>query len=113
MRNLILVLVVLSFSLTPAVADDDHHHEALTPDQLGSVHFETSCAASVQKPFERGVGLLHSFWYEEAQKEFAHISQDDPQCAMAHWGEAMALWHQLWDSPSATTLKHGKAEVKK
>ena len=23
-----------------------------------------------QKPFERGVALLHSFWYEEAEKEF-------------------------------------------
>ena len=70
MRNLILVLFVLSFSVSSAVADDDHHHEALTPDQLGSVHFKTSCVASVQKPFERGVALLHSFWYEEAEKEF-------------------------------------------
>jgi tetratricopeptide (TPR) repeat protein len=113
MRNFILALTILSFSAWPALADEGHHHEELMPDQLGSVHFETSCAASVQKSFERGIALLHSFWYEEAQKEFNQIAQDDPQCAMAHWGEAMSLWHQLWDRPNAATVKRGKAEVKK
>ena len=113
MRNLILALAILSFSAWPLLADEGQHHEALTPDQLGSVHFEISCAASVQKPFERGVALLHSFWYEEAEKEFTQIVTDDPKCAMAHWGVAMSLWHQLWNRPDAATLKRGNEEVKK
>src|ERR1041385_6853967 len=113
MKNLILILAVLIVSTCPALADEDHHHENLTPDQLGSVHFQTSCAASVQKPFERGVALLHSFWYEEAEKEFTQIAKNDPQCAMAHWGVAMSLWHQLWNKPDAATIKRGKEEVKK
>ena len=80
---------------------DHHHHEALTETQLGTVHFPISCAASVQKPFARGVALLHSFWYEEAEKEFLDIAKDDPKCAMAHWGIAMSIWHQLWNEPDA------------
>src|SRR5215471_8698492 len=96
-RNLFVLALLLSF-VVPAIADDEgHHHEDLTPDQLGTVHFPVSCAETVQKPFERGVALLHSFWYEEAQKEFEYISHQDSQCAMAYWGIAMSRWHQLWD----------------
>jgi len=94
-------------------ADEGHHHEDLTEQQLGTVHFPVSCAAAVQKPFERGVALLHSFWYEEAEKEFTEIAKDDPKCAMAQWGIAMSQWHQLWNHPDAATTKNGKGELKK
>src|ERR1700720_606905 len=95
------------------LADGGQHHEDLRPEQLGTVHFPVSCAAAVQKPFERGVALLHSFWYEEAEKEFTQIAKDDPSCAMAHWGVAMSIWHQLWNHPNAATVKRGMAELKK
>jgi hypothetical protein len=109
--------LLLAFSLLIAVntfADDqDHHHEDLTAGQLGTVHFPTSCTESVQKSFERGVALLHSFWYEEAQKQFEQVAQEDPHCAMAHWGISMSIWHQLWNHPDAKTIKKGNAEVQK
>lgn len=104
---------ILNTSLN-ALADDEkdhHHHEDLNETQLGTVHFPISCAASVQKPFERGVALLHSFWYEEAEKEFVDIVKDDPHCAMAHWGVAMSLWHQLWNEPDAQVIARGLGEV--
>ena len=108
-----MVLASLFFSL-PLLADDEgHHHEELTSGQLGTVHVPVSCVDTVQKPFERGVALLHSFWYEEAQKEFTQIAIDDPHCAMAHWGIAMSYWHQLWNHPDKKTIKRGKAEVRK
>jgi tetratricopeptide (TPR) repeat protein len=110
---LLLISLVLAFALS-AVADDDkepHHHEDLTEAQLGTVHFPTSCSPSVQKSFERGVALLHSFWYEEAEKEFLAISRNDPQCAMAHWGVAMSLWHQLWNEPDAKVLARGLSQA--
>jgi hypothetical protein len=97
-----------------AVADDDqnhHHHENLTAAQLGTVNFPVSCAPDVQKPFERGVALLHSFWYEEAEKEFTQITVDDPHCVMAHWGVAMSLWHQLWNNPDEKAIQRGVDEV--
>ncbi|MFZ1052255.1 MAG: hypothetical protein ACLPH5_08790 [Candidatus Sulfotelmatobacter sp.] len=97
-----------------ALADDEqtqHHHEDLTTTQLGTVTFPVSCAPDVQKPFERGVALLHSFWYEEAEKEFQQIAIDDPHCVMAHWGVAMSLWHQLWNNPDAKVIQRGLDEV--
>jgi hypothetical protein len=110
-----LLLFSCLFSLSSFADDDkDHpHHEDLTTAQLGTVHFPVSCATSVQKPFERGVALLHSFWYEEAEKEFLQIVKDDPTCAMAHWGVAMSIWHQLWNEPDEKVIKRGLAESEK
>jgi len=113
MKRAGLVFAVVSLFGVLALADEGHHHEDLTAEQLGTVHFPVSSTAFSQKAFERGVALLHSFWYEEAEKEFVQISKDDPACAMAHWGVAMSLWHQLWDSPNAATIKRGMAELKK
>src|SRR5947209_8485130 len=107
-----LLACVLWFAL-PTLADEGQHHEDLTPEQLGTVHFPVSCAEAVHRPFERGVALLHSFWYEEAEKEFGRIAKDDPACAMAHWGVAMSIWHQLWNHPDSATIKRGQAEIKK
>jgi tetratricopeptide (TPR) repeat protein len=107
-------LIIFTTLDSVAFADDDHsqhHHEDLTTAQLGTVAFPISCSPEVQKPFERGIALLHSFWYEEAEKEFQHISIDDPHCAMAHWGIGMSLWHQLWNHPDAKILQHGVDEV--
>jgi hypothetical protein len=115
--GLILPLIctfVFSALTGVALADDQHghdHHEALTASQLGTVHFPVSCAPFVQKPFERGVALLHSFWYEEATKQFEQIANDDPECAMAYWGIAMSLWHQLWNQPDASVIDHGMEEI--
>src|SRR5689334_14849244 len=112
MKRAALLIAVASLFGVLALADEGHHHENLTDEQLGTVHFPISCAASAQKPFERGIALLHSFWYEEAEKEFTQIAKDDPSCAMARWGVAMSLWHQLWDHPNAATIKPGLAELK-
>jgi len=114
-----LLLLALLFAFPgfdeDGFADDGqehNHHEDLNEAQLGTVHFPVSGAASVQKPFARGVALLHSFWYDEAEKEFLEIAKDDPHCAMAHWGVAMSLWHQLWNEPDAKVIKRGLGEVK-
>jgi len=115
MRKLIWLLsLALAVSCT-AFSDDDesHHHEALTQQQLGTVHFPVSCTPEAQKTFEKGVALLHSFWYEEAEKTFLEVEKQDPRCAMAHWGVAMSLWHQLWDEPNAATIQRASADLKK
>src|SRR5205814_5612778 len=106
----LLVLFVCSspFSLAD---DEGHRHEDMTEAQVGTVQFPSSCA-SVQKPIERGVAMLHSFWYEEAEKQFQQIEKDDPQCAIAHWAVAMSIWHQLWNRPDRPTLERGGPELK-
>lgn len=50
--------------------------------------------------------MLSSFSYKNARLEFQQISQRDPSCAMAYWGEAMSLYRQLWDRPKAEELAH-------
>jgi tetratricopeptide (TPR) repeat protein len=113
------LLLALALSVPCYLAADDeahdhagHHHEDLTEAQLGTVHFPSSCSAGMQKPVERGVAMLHSFWYEEAEKEFEQIEKDDPQCAIAHWGLAMSLWHQLWNRPELAILQRGGEQLK-
>ncbi|MGO9307270.1 MAG: hypothetical protein ACLPPV_11535 [Candidatus Korobacteraceae bacterium] len=109
-----LLLSVCVACAVPASAQDDehaHHHEAT--EQLGKVSFPISCAPGSQKAFERGIALLHSFGYEEAEQQFVELAQNDPTCAMAHWGIAMSLYHQIWERPQDSTLKRGQQEIEK
>ncbi len=50
-----------------------HHHDA--GEQLGTVSFPISCAPASQKSFERGVALMHSFEYEQAEAQFTEIAK--------------------------------------
>ena len=81
--------------------------QAAQGERLGRVDFPISCTPDAQKTFNAGVALLHSFQYEEAEQTFSQVAQQDPTCAMAYWGKAMSLYHQLWDWPSDDTLKEG------
>ena len=59
---------------------------------LGKVSFATSCDPKVQPEFERGVAMLHSFWYSAAERALSRTSsRRDPQCAIAAWGYASIL----------------------
>lgn len=48
----------------------------------------TSKNPEVQKWFNQGNVLLHSFWFEEAERSFRWCLKLDPDCAMAYWGLA-------------------------
>jgi tetratricopeptide (TPR) repeat protein len=80
-------------------------------EQIGKVNFPTSCAPQAQPAILKGVALLHSFQYQEADQVFTEASQKDSRCAMAYWGKAMSLDHQLWEFPSATNLAEGWKDV--
>jgi tetratricopeptide (TPR) repeat protein len=58
-------------------------------EKLGKVIFPTSCDPNVQAEFDRGVAMLHSYWFLIARRKFEAILQQDPTCAMAYWGVAM------------------------
>jgi len=96
-----------------SVAGAVQQPQSSTTEKLGTVDFPISCAASQQAPFNRGVALLHDFWYDKAEQQFQAIATADPTCAMAYWGEAMSLWHQIWDRPGDGTLERGLAMVQK
>jgi tetratricopeptide (TPR) repeat protein len=112
-------LLTLLASSTIVTAQSHHDHGGADGDsealvgKFGSVHMPISCDASVQVPFQRGIALLHSFWYEEANKQFQAVAKADPQCAMAQWGLAMTEWRPLWDGMPEERRKAGIAEIEK
>src|SRR4029077_5100070 len=109
----LIFAAILSLALGQAAPAQEEHHHAAASEQLGAISFPTSCSPGVELPFERGVALLHSFWYEESAKQFEAVAVHDPHCAMAYWGEAMSYWHPLWERPSAEALQQGWAAVEK
>src|SRR2546429_9664446 len=58
-------------------------------EKLGKLSFPTSCDPKVQAEFERGVAMIHSYWFLMARRTFEGVLQQDPNCAMALWGVAM------------------------
>lgn len=106
-----LLLAVSLLALSSAAQDSDHRHDH--GPQLGTISFETSCAAPANDLFQQGLGWLHSFEYEQAAQIFAKAAAADPGCAIAHWGVAASYYHPLWAPPSATELEKGSAVLAK
>jgi len=105
----VALLLTSLFLVVPSIADEGHHHDDLTELQLGTVHFPISCGSNVQKEFERGVALLHSFAFDTAEQAFREVLTKDPGCAMAHWGIAKSKWR--WDTDAARR-EQGAEEIK-
>jgi tetratricopeptide (TPR) repeat protein len=60
-------------------------------EKLGKVTFPTSCDPKVQAEFERGVAMIHSYWFLIARRTFEGVLRQDPNCAIAYWGIALDL----------------------
>ncbi len=58
-------------------------------EKLGTLSFPTSCDPKVQAEFERGVAMIHSYWFLVARGVFEDVLKQDPSCAIAYWGIAM------------------------
>ena len=69
---------------------------------LGKVAFASSCDPQVQALFERGVAMLHSFWYSAGEQTFRDVLKADPQCAIANWGIASILMSNALAGQGAT-----------
>ena len=81
---------------------------------LGRVHFETSCTPQAQEKFDRGLAMVHSFFYPDSIQAFADAAAADPQCAIAYWGVAISTRPNPLILPlTATALKNGLEAVEK
>jgi hypothetical protein len=87
-----VALTAAASAQTPAAAPPGAHDHGGPAPRLGAVHFATSCAPAVREEFDRGVALLHSFWFSAALESFGKVAAADPSCRMAHWGIAMSWW---------------------
>jgi tetratricopeptide (TPR) repeat protein len=74
--------IVLAFLFPPI---------GIAQEQLGKVNFPVSCSPKAQEQFERGVAMLHSYWFTEGGKTFEAIVREEPSCVMAYWGLAVNL----------------------
>lgn len=71
----------------------------LSGSPLGTVQLVHSCSDKATAHLGRGLALLHSMTYEEADAAFAAAAEADPDCAMGYWGQAMTFVHPLWSDP--------------
>src|SRR5258708_2095624 len=104
MRRSISIFVV---SLIALLAQEHAPHDHGAVAGLGTVHFPISCSAAAQEKFTRGLALLHSFGYEEAEAVFSQIGAAEADCGMAYWGVAMTYYHPIWAPPNRQDLERG------
>src|SRR5262249_37043737 len=96
-----------AFRLVPPM--EPHPRGGAPPAHIGRVVFPTSCGPAAQAQIERGVALLHSFWFEEAGRAFSQAAAAESTCTMAHWGLASSYLHPMWAPPTPADLQQGAA----
>jgi peroxiredoxin len=101
-HSIALALALLLCSAAICSADDEPGHSShgtafdsglrqrpWKMEGIGHTHFPiTTKVPEVQEWFDQGNTLLHSFWFEEAERSFRWCLKLDPGCAMAYWGLA-------------------------
>ena len=96
-----LALLALVAPQDPIDAHSEHgaafdvgpRQAATLMDNPDRIHFPVSLAPGkehLQAFVHQGMGQLHGFWFLEAERTFRQILSEDPDCAMASWGLAMA-----------------------
>ena len=101
-----LIAVALS---SASVAAQEHMHT--TPgEQIGTVHFPTTCNPSVADQFNRAVAYLHSFEFAASTRAFNDVLAADSTCAIAYWGIALSRWTNPMapGNRPATQLEQGR-----
>jgi hypothetical protein len=93
-------------------------HQHSTPaigDKLGTVKFPTSCTATAQPAFTRGLALLHSFEFGPAIESFTAAGNADPGCGIAYWGIALSRWGNPFAAgiKPAPLLEAGRTAIEK
>ena len=87
---------------------------AASAQELGRVRFETSCTPQAQEKFDRGLAMVHSFFYPNSVQAFTEAAAADPQCAIAYWGIAISHRPNPLILPlTAAALKNGLEAVEK
>ena len=84
-----------------------------TDQQLGNVHFETSCNETAQRRFDRAMRYQHSFWYSSSREIFQQVAEADPQCGMAYWGVAISYLDNPHNAIPQPNLAPGLAAIQK
>jgi len=74
----------------------------------------TTDSALAQRYFNQGMAWLHGFNYAAALRSFTEAAKLDPECAMVHWGAALAAGPHLNNmgvSPAMAELARNELEL--
>ena len=112
MRKL-LVTAAISAAATYGFWHSSSPAQDAADQQLGSVHFQTSCNEVAQRRFDRAMRYQHSFWYHQAGEIFQDALKADPTCAIAYWGIALGLWDNPHNPPPAKNNALALAAIQK
>jgi len=94
---------LLSTSAAAQMAAMSHHDHAMSAtfrdlpppplmQGIGDANLKiTTSSDAAQQYFNQGLRLLHCFWDFEAYRAFKEAARQDPNAAMAYWGEFEAL----------------------
>src|SRR5262249_1888732 len=91
----------------PALAEENGSQ------QLGTVHFATSCNDTAQRRFDRAMRYQHSFWYKASREIFEETLKAEPECGLAYGGIALSLWNNPHFPPPAANLAPALAAIEK
>jgi len=109
----VIILCAALATALPRAQEHQMHHGAPV-DRVGSVHFENSCSPDVAKDIDRGVALLHSFWFDQAIAAFKTVAERDPACGVSQWGVALGMWgNVLAGGPQADGVATAWAAVER
>jgi tetratricopeptide (TPR) repeat protein len=104
--------LILATALTMAVLGCNAFGQQ--DERLGKLTFPTSCDPKVQSEFERGVAMIHSYWFLIARRTFEGVLQKDPNCAIAYWGIALDyLGNSLATTPTRADAEAAWAALEK
>ena len=105
-----IAVSLLCLALVTRLLLAQEHAHVPGAEQLGTVHFQTSCSPAVAPQFDRAVALLHSFEFGSSIKGFSDVLAVDSTCAMARWGISLALWSNPFaaGARSAALLQRAK-----
>jgi hypothetical protein len=94
-------------SCAPVIAQENANQN------LGTVHFATSCNETAQRRFDRAMRYQHSFWYRASKEIYEEALKADPECAIAYWGIALSLLNNPHGAVPAPNLPLGLAAIEK
>jgi tetratricopeptide (TPR) repeat protein len=99
-KRLVILLALVACSKAKAT------EPAMNTASLGALQFPlTEGTPAARAHFTRGLLALHSFWYDEARREFQAAIDTDRTMNMAYWGLALSYCKLLWGEDDVVAAK--------
>jgi tetratricopeptide (TPR) repeat protein len=89
-----LQIIILTFMLFSCKSEKSETTDA--ENHLGTLQHDFTLSSEAKDDFEKGLLLIHSFEYDDANTSFQAAKAKDSTEIMVYWGEAMSHYKALW-----------------